>query len=77
MAPVEGRNVRTNTMFSAILAVLFAIDCKFNDTLLLSAPDSVLLVSKSPFQADTPTTTSPNGRYTKTETDIVQKRYLC
>jgi len=25
MAPVEGRNVRTNTMFSAILAVLFAI----------------------------------------------------
>jgi len=25
MAPVEGRNVRTNTMFSEILAVLFAI----------------------------------------------------
>jgi len=25
MAPVEGRNVRTNTMFSAILAALFAI----------------------------------------------------
>jgi len=25
MAPVEGQNFRTNTMFSAILAVLFAI----------------------------------------------------
>jgi len=25
MAPVEGRNVRTNTMFSIILAVLFII----------------------------------------------------
>jgi len=25
MAPVEGRNVRTNKMFSTILAMLFAI----------------------------------------------------
>jgi len=29
MAPIEGRNVRTNTMFSAILTVLFAIKIMF------------------------------------------------
>jgi len=46
MAPVERRNVRTNTMLSAILAVLFAINILASHSQIYRLPKNSFIFEK-------------------------------